>query len=146
MLDEDYPMAYYLGAEIDQYTGDDRNGKAVYPKYYKKTSGGVNKWSQYTAIIRPDANAVQWAEGLDGMEANNTGNGSNVVFGEWQQVTPDAIEEIIAEAEANNEEVKQVHLNVVFNVNGQVVRNNTTSVEGLPKGMYIVNGKKYMVK
>ena len=45
-----------------------------------------------------------------------------------------------------SDEVKEINLNVVFNINGQVVRQGTTSVEGLPKGMYIVNGKKYMVK
>ena len=34
----------------------------------------------------------------------------------------------------------------VYNVNGQVVRRNATSVEGLPKGIYIMNNKKYIVK
>lgn len=36
--------------------------------------------------------------------------------------------------------------NKVYNMNGQVVRNSTTSLEGLPKGVYIVNNKKYIVK
>jgi len=34
----------------------------------------------------------------------------------------------------------------VYNINGQVVRQNTNSLIGLPKGVYIVNGKKYVVK
>ena len=34
----------------------------------------------------------------------------------------------------------------VYNMNGQVVRRNATSVEGLPKGIYIMNNKKYIVK
>ena len=34
----------------------------------------------------------------------------------------------------------------VCNINGQVVRRNATSVEGLPKGIYIMNNKKYIVK
>lgn len=36
--------------------------------------------------------------------------------------------------------------NKVYNMNGQVVRNSSTSLEGLPKGVYIVNNKKYIVK
>ena len=34
----------------------------------------------------------------------------------------------------------------VYNMQGQVVRSVSTSIEGLPKGVYIVNGKKYIVK
>lgn len=36
--------------------------------------------------------------------------------------------------------------NKVYNMNGQLVRNGSTSLEGLPKGIYIVNNKKYIVK
>ena len=36
--------------------------------------------------------------------------------------------------------------NCVYNVAGQVVRGNSTSIEGLPAGVYIVNGKKFVVK
>lgn len=34
----------------------------------------------------------------------------------------------------------------VYSVTGQIVRQNTTSLVGLPKGVYIVKGKKYFVK
>ena len=34
----------------------------------------------------------------------------------------------------------------VYSVSGVLVRKNSTSLEGLPKGIYIVNGKKYLVK
>ena len=36
--------------------------------------------------------------------------------------------------------------NNVYNMNGQLVRSGSTSLEGLPKGVYIVNNKKYIVK
>ncbi len=36
--------------------------------------------------------------------------------------------------------------NNVYNVYGQIVRCGTTNLEGLPAGLYIVNGKKYIVK
>jgi len=34
----------------------------------------------------------------------------------------------------------------IYNINGQLVRKNAKSLEGLPKGIYIVNGKKVAVK
>lgn len=34
----------------------------------------------------------------------------------------------------------------VYNLQGQAVRQNTLSLDGLPQGIYIVNGKKYLVK
>ncbi len=34
----------------------------------------------------------------------------------------------------------------IYNVNGQLVRKNATSTEGLSKGLYIMNGKKVIVK
>ena len=36
-------------------------------------------------------------------------------------------------------------MNIIVNINGQVVRQGT-EVNGLPTGIYIVNGKKYFVK
>lgn len=52
-----------------------------------------------------------------------------------------AIENINTEASTN-----AATSNTVYNLNGQVVRTNSTSLEGLAKGIYIVNGKKYIVK
>ena len=34
----------------------------------------------------------------------------------------------------------------VYNLQGQKVLTNTTSLEGLPKGVYIINGRKVVVK
>ena len=50
------------------------------------------------------------------------------------------IDNIVTE-ESNNE-----IMGTVYNLNGQVVRTGATSLEGLPKGIYIVNNKKYIVK
>ena len=51
---------------------------------------------------------------------------------------------LIEKAQTEGAEVK--HIDIVVNINGQVVRRGTTSIEGLPKGIYIINGKKYFVK
>ena len=127
----------------------------VYPQFFKKPKGkGAGKWSQYSAIIVPDAAAVANVEGLDGMSAGSSSvapaKGYDVVFGEWEVVDEatvvTAIENAQAEAEETGKPAQITHMNVVYNIKGQVVRADSSSVEGLPKGLYIVNGKKYMVK
>ncbi len=127
----------------------------VYPQFFKKPKGmGAGKWSQYSAIIVPDAAAVANVEGLDGMSAGSSSvapaKGYDVVFGEWEIVDEatvvTAIENAQAEAEETGKPAQITHMNVVYNIKGQVVRADSSSVEGLPKGLYIVNGKKYMVK
>ena len=46
------------------------------------------------------------------------------------------------------EEGKKVEkfANGIYNINGQLVRTNSDSTEGLPEGLYIINGKKRFVK
>ncbi len=149
MTSADSPYAYFLAVDLTNGK-DPSDPKSIYPKYYRKSNANESQpsWSQYSAIIRPDANAIESIEKF--IEINSNGgsssgvNGFDVQFGEWEVVTPDAIEEIIFEAEKNNQPVKRINVNAVFNIKGQVVREGT-SVEGLPRGLYIVNGKKYMV-
>lgn len=143
---KDMPLpAYFLAVDPEATDGI----RDTYPRYYRKSSGGAQKWSQYSAIIRPDETAMNTIEAF--LELNSYGgsdsgvNGFDVKFGEWEVVTPDGIEEIISDAEKNNQSVKRINVNAVFDVKGQVVREGI-SVEGLPQGLYIVNGKKYMVK
>ena len=136
MLSTDYPVAYFLGVAPGQ----------MYPKYYRKSTGGTNKWSQYSAIIRPEKDAQNNIEKF--VNVGNTSNAKafDVEFGEWEVVDVTAIKDIIADAEQKGQQVQKAHLNVVFNIKGEVVREGTPTVEGLPAGLYIVNGKKYMVK
>ena len=142
---QDMPLpCYFLGVPEGQH----------YPKYYKKTKGGVGKWSQYSAIIVPDKDASDNVEGLNGMTVTNTSGtglakGANIEIGAWNfndMEIIDDISPIIDEALEKDKSTKIVHMNVVYNINGQIVRSDSGSVEGLPKGLYIVNGKKYMVK
>ena len=126
-----------------------------YPQYFRKAKGkGKGKWTQYSAIIIPDDDAIANVEGLDGMSVgSDSGSGAkgfDVAFGEWEVVDAEqmatVIDNAVVEGKEKNEPAKIKHLNVVYNIKGEVVRSNSTSVEGLPKGLYIVNGKKYMVK
>lgn len=52
------------------------------------------------------------------------------------------IDDILSDATDGN----RFTSDTVYNINGQKVRTAVTSLEGLPKGLYIVNGKKYVVK
>jgi len=40
----------------------------------------------------------------------------------------------------------RVMLNNVYSIDGRIVRRGTTSLDGLTRGLYIINGKKYLVK
>ena len=54
---------------------------------------------------------------------------------------------IIDDAETNITEIDGEPLSYdVYNLNGMLVRKNATDLNGLRKGIYIVNGKKYIVK
>lgn len=44
------------------------------------------------------------------------------------------------------DDTNMVSGNKVYGINGQLVRDGSTSLEGLAKGIYIVNNKKYIVK
>ena len=135
---------YFLGVK----SGTD------YPKYYRRTTPNLKKWSQYSAIIVPDEAAKNNIEKFMSSSSTSTSTGAkemgDVVFGKWEIVDENqmatVIENAIAEGKEKNEPAKIQHLNVVYNIKGQIVRSDSSSVEGLPKGLYIVNGKKYMVK
>lgn len=122
------------------------DASAIYPKYYRKTQDEDGKWSPFTAVIQPDADAARYIESFVVPGCTDVTNDTNILWGEWEEVSTDEINQIVADAESRGEKVNKATLNVVFTVNGQVVRTNSNSVEGLPSGLYIVNGKKYIVK
>ena len=112
--------AYYLG-----YTKD------KYPLGFYYSSGNQN-WVPYcAAILRKDNSSAS---------AGAKANYLNVdMFNESKvEVTPTGIPTI------NIPVVKTD--NKVYNLNGQVVRANADDLTGLQKGIYIVGGKKIMVK
>jgi len=131
--------AYFLGTAAG----------ATYPKYWRETSEDytrtTGKWSQYAAVVLSD----QKLEEALYTDANNA-KSFDIDFTEYFSPETDEagnttdLKEIIKEAESKNLPVQFV--NIVYNINGQVVKTENGNLEGLPKGMYIVNGKKYLVK
>lgn len=94
------------------------------------------QWYHMTVGVNSVKGFRTWLEPVSG----NTD--ANVIFsvdGVIDGNEPTAIEGIVNGSEAKAD-------NKVYNMNGQVVRNSSASLEGLPKGVYIVNNKKYIVK
>ncbi len=121
------------------------------PKYYREMAdegpartGGV--WSQYSAIIKPNQGAIDGIEqGVESTTSSGNVKGFDMVFNEdfVGDYDPTEIKEIVAEAEKKGQKVE--YFDVVVSINGEIVRQGT-SLQGLPSGMYIINGKKYLVK
>lgn len=134
--------AYFLGRK-----GTD------YPKFYReiaddtRTDATGGFWTQFTAVIIPNDAAINGIEKELGEGQAASANPSvEMVFDEGflgEEKTVDEIEQIVAEAEEKGQKVQ--YMQVVYNINGQIVREGT-ELTGLPKGVYIVNGKKYFVK
>lgn len=137
--------AYFLG----------RAAGAKYPKYYRERAdvsyGGTRTtglWPQFTAVIIPNAAAVAGIEKTidsGGALSNSYEIKFNEDF-EGDFIDQDDIQTIIEDARKEGVEPKVEYMDIVVNINGQIVRRDTTSFEGLPKGIYIINGKKYFVK
>ena len=134
--------AYFLG----------RKG-TNYPKFYReiaddtRTDATGGFWTLFTAVIIPNDAAIAGIEAeLGEGQAASANQSVEMVFDEsftGDFVTTDEIEQIITEAEEKGQKVE--YMQVVYNINGQIVREGT-ELTGLPKGIYIVNGKKYFVK
>ena len=142
------PMhAYFLGR---------RPGEL--PKYYREMaadpaagqpstrSGGI--WTQFAAIVIPNSDAINGIEkGISNKQAGS--KGFDMLFNEdfdGTYIDQDDEDVITAIENAKKEGADVKYVDIVVSINGQVVRRGSTSLEGLPKGMYIINGKKYFVK
>ena len=99
--------------------------------FYVTTVVQPNKWNPYTSIVQKqttsgDSNAKTMDLGFENIIEDDFGIATEVVNFVVQQ---------------NMQDNK-----VVYNLNGQAVRKNNTSLEGLSKGVYVVNGKKIVVR
>ncbi|WP_156145760.1 hypothetical protein [Prevotella pectinovora] len=82
-------------------------------------------------------------KGFRGWLQSVNGQASNVFEYEIEGV----VEQVNGNATAiDGIEAAQQHSANIYNLNGQLVRQGATSTEGLPSGLYIVGGKKLVVK
>ena len=82
-----------------------------------------------------EGDVEQWPYKVKIFQSNVYGNANNDSY-------PTGIDIIMADDMANNQPVN----NNVYSISGQLLRSGTTSLEGLPNGIYIVNGKKVILK
>ena len=98
--------------------------------FYKRTKVG-GKWGQYSAIVIPSRE--------DGVHAK-----AYTVFYDAGHNQPTGIANINAGSHTQSND--KSFGNRVMNLNGQTVRQGSDALSGLPAGIYIVNGKKYVVR
>lgn len=120
---------------------------ATYPKYYRESrviSSDMDNstpdktyktglWTRFTAMVK--------AQDAEGQEAKKS---LGISFGEFED---DTVITGINIVDASGQQREYIDLtNNVYNLNGQVVRSNSQDVAGLPAGVYIVKGKKIVVR
>lgn len=110
------------------------NGNAPKKNSYLLSEG---KWFHMTVDVNSVKGFRTWLE-----PAENTESNANMQFSVDGVIDGDVTNSIDGIENGFNSKAD----NKVYNMNGQVVRNSSTSLEGLPKGVYIVNNKKYIVK
>ena len=113
------------------YLGYDPDDPIKWPlAFYVTKKTLVGKWTAFTSIVQK-------------VNADATSQAKTMSLG----FSDDFVEDfgIATEIERVYME-KRSESNSVYNLNGQVVRENNTSVQGLSKGVYVVNGKKIVVR
>ncbi len=122
------------------YWGYQKKGEKVYQGFYHlATTGSWALKGATCALVRPTVNAgggdAKPMTIFEMMDEAFNGNGTTAI------VLPSYDENGKTEA---TKPMKWA--NRVMNLQGQVVREGTTSLKGLGRGVYVVNGKKYVVK
>ena len=116
------------------YTKQTKAGEAPKAGSYLLSDG---KWYHMTVDVNSVKGFRTWLE-----PAENSSSNVNMQFSIDGVIDGDTTNSIEGIENGFNSKAD----NKVYNMNGQVVRNSSTSLEGLPKGVYIVNNKKYIVK
>lgn len=134
--------AYFLSRKATEY----------YTHFFREIApmsgreAGHGRWTRYSAVLVPNTTAIEGIEAGVEPEQASGAKAVEMLFDEAYSHFYDAtaIEEIVEDAKEKGQKVE--FLNVVVSIDGKVVRRGDTSLQGLPSGLYIVNGKKYFVK
>ena len=117
------------------YLGYDPNPEHYYPLAFYVTKADItNGWTEFTSV-------VQKTGGGDPALAKGT---MDFDFIELPIIKEDF--GITTRIESVATKTGRMELQKVYNLSGQVVRENNVSLEGLSKGVYVVNGKKIVVR
>lgn len=161
--DEEKPYLYnFMGTYKDRtmpkysyYIGKDKSSGAH--KFFRSTSA-KKKWNAYSAIIAPLGEAhyevktvdksqtvvmVYSEEAHDDTRIINAPSRYQFVFADGGVEDLTGVEDEATSIETLDGELVSVPAGKIYNLGGQYVG---SSLEGLSKGLYIVNGKKFVVK
>ena len=100
--------------------------------YTPKEGDTVNLWTATSFTGTPQLLLPELTPGLK-WDTSKVAEGVLTVVSD-----PTAIEVVAGDAASQT--------NDIYNLRGQLVRKNATSADGLPRGVYLQNGKKIVVK
>ncbi len=129
---------YFMGSKVV-------NGKTEVKFFYQnleETKHDGNIWNPYSCVLIPYKTSVttKLEEDADDSFITSSGNAAKSYVTTWDDDVTDAIwtVNIITPDEMVNGNI--------YNMQGQLVKAYAENTNGLPKGMYIHNGKKIVVK
>lgn len=129
---------YFMGGKVV-------NGKVDVKFYYQNLEDSKidgNIWNPYTCVLIPykTNSTTKLEEDADDSFTTPSGDNAKSYITTWSDGETDAIWTV------NIITPDQVVNGNIYNMQGQLVKANADSTDGLPKGMYIHNGKKIVVK
>ena len=150
----------YVEDVIPQYSYYMGVSKSGVHKFYRATTTS-KKWSAFSAIIAPLGKATysygevgEKTSESDGKqtsydtkyEGTTDDTVSQEGYGKFTFIFDDTMDEMVGETDGIktiNDQTTVTNAQKVYSVNGQYVGK---SLQGLGKGLYIMNGKKYVIK
>lgn len=122
---------------------------------YQATTDGVQFFSVFANTTDKPVHVGDYGIGTDGNWYHLTTAKNIKGFRAWMRLTDANASKIQLSVDGQNQGSvtaingiagdEQAPANI-YNVNGQLVRSNATNANGLPKGLYIKGGKKFVVK
>lgn len=116
---------YFLGA---------KGGKHVF--FYQ--TGTTGKWNPFSATVQVFKGQTNF--GIDDSFVTESGAKTSSLFGTTEDITPTGISDVVIEA-GNN-----LATSVVYTLDGRIAGRGQQALNGLKSGIYIVNGKKIVVR
>lgn len=135
----------YGGLEEYSFTGTLTGVTAPQGSYYMNTSGSLSRCTKTAGVaLKPYRAYISFSGTYESAKALDS-----VFFGnpddKLNEDEATGVEEISIENVLFKNGILTQSANV-YNMQGQIIRQNVTNLQGLPKGAYIVNGKKFVIK
>ena len=128
---------YVLRGSFVQCTGTVGDSRITTDDYFFQSKNGTMKLYPYTADKRYGIRGFSgWFHKID----NSNSKASELSIGLFDDSSTTPIETIKVD------DLNRDTSGKVYSISGVLVKNNAADLNNLPKGIYVVNGKKYVVK